>query len=483
MPLFRVLCLAILALFKASYTFAASAPLVGVTVLTEYVPNFDGTTPDWHWTSSYQNSATYYDFNQMAPTLGFYEQTQGNAVVQQNHYKQLQAAHADYALFSWFGDLGQYSDESIDSVLSTYWAVFSANNANQTRHAIKMAVILEKAETNYQSRINYLSTIYHKYSKDLLTYSGKAIIVLSFGTSDQSVISAVVHCAENHGLYAVNAEANATTGNAAFSGITMLNNDPNRITPFAGVVSPSVDVTGVQTQNLLVAENLPSAALEAEKLPLGCGQVIKDITASGSLAVASTYTLCQVVSTDPSKTLVTSQIPTSANYRTEWYVVFRIRSPDPNQTSGTLSVQDSCGIFTQALSPVSFQSNTASMPPVRNRFMNFVLKYSLLCQYQRSAIAPISAQVFISTGHVAVDRIWITNSVFWKPSIADYDAQWVPIVALPIQNRPQFITVASLNSWGEGTAIESNTYFGTQFLDRTAYWVNLVKSPSRLVLP
>src|SRR3989344_7958078 len=277
-----------LALLLASVLPGASAALlpmvasadtsVGVTVHTFYVPS---ASFHWNW---YKNSSTYWEFGQMRPTLAFYDQTQGTSV-EENHYQQLQHAHVDYALLSWFGNINDATtDAQINKVLDAYWNIFTQKNNSTNGKPISLAVLMEFASQNYQTRIDYLkSSLYDKYPAYVLKYNGQPVLAFGFNANDPAE-SAVMQYARSKGFYPVNSD-DAAGGGSAFTGITMKADDPHRITAIFGEVSPSIDISGKEE------------SFEAENLTLGCGATVPDSGASNGQAVLSNGVNCDVVST------------------------------------------------------------------------------------------------------------------------------------------------------------------------------------------
>jgi hypothetical protein len=419
-------------------------PLIGTTIHTVYVPS---APIHWDW---YKNSSTYWEFSKMQPTLGFYDQTVGSNI-QQEHYNQLQRAKVDYGLISWFGGINDpATDSSINKVLETYVNVFIQNNQVAAAPPIKMAFIMEFAGTNYQTRLNYLKSLYDKFQSYQLKYNGLPVIELSFDSNDPFK-SASVQYAKDLGFYVVDSD-DAAGGGATFGAITLKTDDPNRITSFAGGVSPGIDITGKSDIASL------GATYEAEKISRGCGTAISDASASGGISVLSTGSNCNVVST-------ASNVPTQAQYASEWYAIFRVKTSNIANVRGNVIVEDSCGnSYSQ---PLNSQSIT-----VNNQYAHIPVQFLHL-----QANCSVTFRVAITSGDVSVDRIWMTTCEFRKPSIAEFDSQWQPIKTKVLPARPAFITVGSFNGWEEGSSIEANSVFGSQFLDRTSYWVNLLKAP------
>ena len=418
-------------------TMPSNPPFVGVTIHTFYVP-----TSPFHW-DWYKNSSTYWDFSNTKPTRGFYDQTKG-MTIQRAHYQQLRQAKVDYALFSWFGGINDpTTDAAINQVLDSYWKVFTALNKQTKAAPVYLAVLMESS-SDYQTRIDWLaSNIYGKYPAYVLKYNGQPVLAIG---SDASP-SAALEYARSKGFYVVDG-SNAESDGEAFVGITMKADDPHRITPqFAGV-SPSTDGTGKEM------------SYEAESMTKGCGTRTSDNGASNRAAVRSSGVNCDVVTT------TTHSISTTAQYLTEWYGIFRIKTPNTAAIGGNAFVTENCtygtNVYSQPIGPGSFSGN--------NKYTHIVVKFTHL-----DPSCSVTLRVSATGGSIIVDRIWVSMIQFRKPSIAEYDSQWEPIANLPLGNRPTFISIASLNAWEEGTAIESSSYFGTQFLDRTAYWSGKIK--------
>ena len=406
-----------------------------------YVPT---STFHWNW---YKNSSTYWEFDHAQPTLGFYDQTQGTTV-QLAHYQQLKSAKVDYALVSWFGGINDATtDAAINKVLDAYWSTFTTSNDQTNDVPIRLAILMEYAGTNYQTRLDYLkSSIYDKYPTYVLKYNNQPLIELSFEPMDATKKTAIMQYAQGKGFYIVDSE-DAAGGGSIFGGISMKTDDPHRITALFGGVSPSVDISGKEI------------SFEAESVTKGCGTNITDVVASGGVAVQSTGTNCDVVSSGSA----TAGVPTVAQYLSEWYAIFRVKTADRTTVGGSVSVVDSCG--NKYSSPISSNSFSAN-----NDYSNLVVQFSHL-----NSACTVDARASVTAGSIVVDRIWASAAIFRKPSLAGYDSQWQPIKNLSLSSRPKFITVASFNAWEEGTAIESSSVFGTQFLDRTAYWSDLIR--------
>jgi len=417
----------------------SSSSLIGATVHTFYVPT---SSIHWQW---YQNSSTYWEYNLRQPSLGFYDQTQGTSI-QDSHYSQLKQSKLDYALLSYFGGINDPTTDSyINTVMDKYWSEFTRLN-DQGGIPINLSLLFEFGGTDYQTRLNFVKTnFYDKYPKYVLRYENKPLIALSLGGYDAPTANSVISYAKSLGFYVIS-DVNVSIGGAGFTGITMKSDDTNRIGSFAAGVSPSVDVTG-KTLNWEV-ENL--------NVNSGCGQIVSDTSASNNKAVKSTSTSCYIFNGP-----FTSDVPTVAQYLTEWYTIFRVKTSNANNLQATLYVKNDCG-KTYAIKIIN--SSIVSS----NKYVHIPLQFSYDGQCK------IETPIFISNGDLTIDRIWITNIQFRKPSTAEYDSQWQPIYDLT--SRSKFITIASFNAWEEGSSIEKDSYFDDLFLTRTSYWVDKIRN-------
>ncbi|MGE3681402.1 MAG: FG-GAP-like repeat-containing protein [Bdellovibrionales bacterium] len=437
-------------------------PLIGTTIHTIYVPK---SPIHWNW---YLNSSTFWE-TRSRPTLGYYDQTVGSKV-QQEHYNQLKRAKVDYALISWFGDINNdpILDGQLNYVLETYVKTFVQSNQSSSSPPIRLAVLMEFGATNYEARLNYLkSKIYGKMADYQLMYDGKPLIELSIDPLDPSKGQAISY-ARSLGFYVVDSD-DLSGGGSVFGAITMKTDHPNRITSFAGGVSPSVDITtkdSYPNQGMDAPVGFPlksafNAPLEAERLTKGCGTPIYDYAASGGRAVQSNGIGCNIVSSDSQ----TNDIPTTAQNLTEWYAIFRIKTDDITKARGWVIVEDSCqSSYKVEISSSVFTGN--------NQYAHIPVQFTHL-----DPNCKINMRVEVAAGRLTVDRIWKTNCQFRKPSVAEFDSQWQPLRNLPLPSRPAFVTIASFNAWEEGSAIETSTVFGPMFLDRAAYWIKLLKKP------
>lgn len=407
-------------------------PYVGVVVHTMYAP---GSGYHWKW---YQNSSSFSETHAQ-PALGFYDQTRGTEI-EADHYDQLRRARVDYALFSWYGQSGtDVTDRRIDDILAAYWSTFAARNMASKAAPIRMAVLMEFASEHYQDRIAYLkANFYDRYPAQVLSYQGRPVLALGFDKRDSDA-NDVVRYARSRGFFVVNGR-NGPGGDAAFIGIAR---GPNRVTPLFAAVSPGVDVSG------------KAEIFDARNFQTGCGTRVQDPAALDGVAVQSNGTGCTVVST--------AQAASGSPRGKVAYAIFRVKTSDTMNVQGSISVSDAEGETVRA--PISRHAFAGD-----NAYAHLVLQFD-----HRPQAGPITASVEITAGTLSVDRIWITPAAFRRASLAEYDSQWQTIEDLPLSQRPVFITIASLNAWEEGTEIEANTVSGTQFLDRTAYWVEHVK--------
>jgi hypothetical protein len=423
----------------------ANSPLIGATVHTFYVPSYPF---HWQW---YQNSSTYWEYNFRQPSLGFYDQTQGTNI-QDNDYSQLKQAKVDYALISWFGGI---NNDGINSVTDKYWSEFTHLN-DQGGIPINISILVEFGGQNYQTRLDYVKTNYYdKYPKYVLHYNNQSLIALSLTGSDPNTANSAISYAQNLGFYVIS-DLNVSAGGAAFTGETMKFDDPNRIGNFAADVSPSVDVTG---ENLALTGKMLTWEVENLAVNQNCGQIIFDSSASNNSAVHSTSTNCYVFDGP-----YTPNVPTTARYLTEWYVIFRLETSNPSTLHATLYVKNNSGyVYVSKSIDSSLVQNT--------QYVHIPVQFSYL-----GSSGNVETPVFITSGDITIDKIWITTDQFRKPSTSEYDSQWQPIYNLAPNQRPKFITIASFNAWEEGSAIEKDNYFGDLFINRTFYWVDLIRN-------
>jgi hypothetical protein len=399
-----------------------------------YAPGFGY---HWQW---YQNSSSFWE-SRAQPILGFYDQTRGTSI-EADHYDQLRRARVDYALFSWYGGSGNaVNDGAINEILAAYWSLFAARNMASRAAPIRMAVLMEFASEQYQARIAYLkANLYDRYPAQVLAYQGRPVLALGFDKRDTNA-NEVVRYARSKGFFVVNGR-NGPGGDAAFIGIA---HGPYRVTPMFAGVSPGVDVTG------------KADIFDAKNFHIGCGTQVHDPAAISGVAVQSQGTGCTVVSTD---------WPTARSGRMT-YAIFRLKTNDIANVNGDISVSAADG-------------ETVRTPISQHEFSGNNVYAHLVLQFDHAPQAgPLTAKVDLASGGVCVDRIWLTAAAFRRPSLAEYDSQWQTIEDLPPGQRPVFITIASLNAWEEGTEIEANTVSGSQFLDRTAYWIERLKGEER----
>jgi hypothetical protein len=414
-------------------------PYVGAIVHTMYLPDTEG-----HW-NIYRKSASYWETGRK-PLLGFYEQTTGTTI-QASHYRQMREAKCDYALFSWYGGSnGPVSGSALDQVMDSYWKVFFSENAKTKAAPIRLAILMEfSARPNFRERIDFLKAEYYdRYPQDVLTYQGRPMLGLGMDhpLDPPGSEQAVIDYAESRGFYVV-AGNSGKTGGAAFVGIGRgWGSQPPQPVPLYAKVSPAIDVSGKHTW------------IEAEKLPIGCGKVVPDPAASQGLAVESTGTRGDLVSTVVN--------PPGIGQYGEWTAIFRLKTDDVASVHGLVSIKTQDGTVSSApINAGSFQGN--------GRYAHVPVLF------RRRPNTPIDVRVQVDAGRLWADCLWITHAPFWKPSLEAYDSQWQEIEEVPPAQRPRFISIASLNCWEEGTSIEASTVNGSSFLDRTAYWSERLK--------
>ena len=400
---------------------AAGAPLIGAIVHTEF------TSDSPHVWDGYRNGIGFVESSR-APSAGFYAQDSAQFDIGRQ-VRQFYAASLDYVLLSWYGGADGTLENSKTLVLRRYVEEISRLNRTAA-HRITFAVLVEFGSRHYAARLDFLrSEFYERFKGDALSYRGSPVIALGFNPADsEDDAHTAIGYARSRGFFPFSSR-DGKGGGGAFTGLMWRNAPANRVTPLAAVVSPGLDVSGRQSYG----RSQPLRATTSQDLEL-----------------------CRNAD--------------FASLPCAWIAEADLRiSAVPQFKTGHL--------YVKFATPMAQRVCVAVVNCEHDVAVSCLDRGDLAELEFHEARANCTMRVYAASGRRVEGGFsaWSPPTEMHRLSLEVYDAQWNAIAGLPEARRPAFISIASFNSWTEGTMIEANTVDGSSYLSDTARWAERLR--------